>query len=64
MTADDVSRLLIELISRLPPDMRPFVGSMLGNAAASQPYWTPVAIALLVVVAMGSLYVYVEALDD
>jgi hypothetical protein len=64
MNADDIVKLLLDLIWSLPESARPSLGYGLGVAAATSPYWTGVAIMVLATMVAGCLYFYAESWDE
>lgn len=60
MTADQVERILVDLLMQLPAELRPFVGGFIGGAAATITVWTPLAVVAWVCV----LFVAVAAVCD
>jgi len=63
MSAEDVTRILIDLFMQLPPEYRPWVGESLGTVAVTQVYWTPVVLLLLALMVVGSLRLYLETME-
>ena len=61
--ADEITRILLELIWSLPAELRPGIGHALGVLAVTQSYWQPTLVLVLSLVAIASLTVYVESFD-
>lgn len=55
MTVENVQRLLLELLMRLPLEYRPGAGALMRSAAQQMDLWVPLAVTALVCVAVASI---------